>query len=520
MNPAAFPPPPPGPPTAHRRTLRPPRGRARLVLLALVLLALAIGGYVTTRGGWVNALSLPPTLDAATPRAQNGWVLEDIQLPGQHQDFASRGFSGFQYKQVDFEAREGWTLKPDTQDAFGLWLTPPLGSVAVTASFDSANNTDGKQVSITARLSTGELLPLEWHLRSQEQWTRPGETGVSFLFVALPTGYPNTCRFVDFDVSDQHGHAAHWRITRLPRMRHAVPPPAKVTDSVTENGITMSAKAWHQQDWQSNSSIETILHPVLPANSHQWDVNITRREPEWEAFGTDGRDHGSSSSGPPILGRNGVFSTQFEQWFGGGILGYAGSDPYPRTTRFVRIDTELRQFETYDEPTTFHNIALGHEGRGYYLVIPEPLSITTPSGVTITLPAQGKPRDGSLGEGISVLVKVRPSINSDLVPSPLPNSPLARIFGKPVRLSLIFPQPYSASSWSYMQNGAPADYGLSLPRDPKDFRKILPPPPVLKDFTMIVRQRVDIQTIPMTFTLSIADHSPPYYPKGFRIPKR
>lgn len=492
-----------------------------------MVVAIGIGGYVTTRGGWVNALRLPPTLDAATPRAQNGWVLEALQLPGQHQDQYSRGFSGFQYKQVDFEAREGWTLKPDTQDAFGLWLTPPPGSVAVTASFDSGNNTDGKQLSVTARLPTGELLPLEWHLRNQEQWLRPGETGTSFLFVALPTGYPDTCRFVDFDVSDQHGHAAHWRITRLPRMRHAVPPPAKVTDTVTKNGITMSAKAWNQQDTVGNGSIETILHPILPANSHQWDVVLTRQEREWEPFNADGRNLRNGVSGPPILGRNGVFTTQFEQWFGGGIHEYAGSNPYPRTNRFLRMTTELRQFETFDEPVTFHNIAVIYDTQieVYFLSIPRSVSVTTPSGVTVTLPASQRQFTVPWGGAINLSVLVHPGgdgAEGDDAEAAyaLPRSPLARTFGKPVQLSLLFPGPYRQSGYSPPYKSKPASYGLDLRHDPKNYSKTLPPPPVLKSFTIVVHQRVDIQTIPMTFTLPITDQSPPYYPKGFRIPKR
>ena len=278
----------------------------------------------------------------------------------------------------------------------------------------------------------------------------------------------------------------------------------------------MSAKAWPEQDSGGNGSIETILRPILPTNSHQWDVKVTRQEREWEPFGADRQDYGSKVSGRTILSRNGIFNAYSEQWLGGGIVCLAGSDPYSLTDHYLRLSTELHQFETYDEPVIFHNIVLGHSGYTYYFVIPKPISITTPSGVSVILPAQGRPKWDSSGSGITVLVTVKPAITPDPVTYPLPNSPLARTFGKPVQLSLTFPPPYSPNFWSDGQNGAPASYTLLLPRDPKDFMKTLPMPSVIKNLTIIVNQRVDLQTIPMTFTVPIADHAPPYYPKDYK----
>ncbi len=495
---------------ALRAALRQPRGR--LALLALMVLAVGAGWYVTTRGGWVNALRLPPTLDASTPRSQNGWVLETIQLPGQQQDQYSRPFNGFQHENVDYDYSDDPRMT-DTEDAFGLWLTPPPGSVASTTSIDAQNTPLGKVLTVTARLSSGEVLPLDWHFRRQQQWVGPGEAGNHFLLVTLPTGYPDTCRFVDFDASDQNGHIAHWRVTRLPRMRHAIAPPVKITDTVTKNGITMSVQAWHQAYTSGPVIIQTVMRPVLPGHSHQWDLVTTQREHEWEPFGYTGQQQENISAGPSIQGRNGVFDNLSEHWLNGMSVNQ-GNDFYPHSTHFLRVTTKLRQYETYEEPVTFHNLAVAHESNRYYLVLPKPQSATTPSGITVTLPAQGKPRPYSFSDGLTIIMTVRPVIKPDSTAYTLPSSPLTRTFGKPVQLSLDFPQPYSESIGSFEQNGQPAFHTLRLPTERNLPFKILPVPPVLKNFTIIVHQRVDLQTIPMTFIVPIADHAPQISSKG------
>ena len=531
MNPAAFPPPPPGPPTAHCRTLRPPRGRARLALLALVLLALGVGGYITTHGGWVNALRLPPVLDASTPRSQNGWTLEDIQLPGPFQRGEGLAASGFLYQGAEYRPQEN-SDHGDTADAFGLWLTPPPGEMTAGSPNDATGNPQQDPFFALAQLSTGETLPLIWHYISRTNWQQPLENADGYVFLSLPTGYSDSCRFVDITVSDRHNHAAHWHFSRLPRMRHAVPPPAKARETVTQNGITMTAKAWHEPGGLGNRNLGILLRPMLPPQSHQWEILVTRQEREWEPFGEVGYLRAYSESGTTVDGRNGVFTTGSEQWFGGGIYRFGPDDPYPLTTRFLRLSTELHQYETYDEPVVFHNLKVGRiaePGRdSYYLKLPRPLSITTPSGVTVRLLVQDQIHPGEFGGGLNFRVTVQPRIKDKPTAYPLPNSPLSRTYGKPVRVNLMFPPPYEAGGWTYEQDGRPATYSMSLPPDPfspssvkqKGFRLHYTVPPVLKNFTIIVHQRVDIQTIPMTFTLPITDKSPPYYPKGFQIPKR
>ncbi|MGI4790268.1 MAG: hypothetical protein ACRYFS_15630 [Janthinobacterium lividum] len=490
--------------------------------------------YVFSRGGWDNVLQRAPSLDASTPRSQNGFLLLDIQRPRQWEDQYGRTFSGFQYKGVDYLG-SSWSEKTDREDAFGIWVKPPsLPDSFDNNDIDSQQSTFGKAFSVTARLSTGDVLPLDWHLRTQKDIRLPtNDPAMRLLFISLPTGYSSECRSVDIAVADQGGHTAHWLFSHLPRMRHVVPAPSHPVSTITKDGISLSVKAWHPQAGQPNGLISYILHPVLPPDSHQWDIVTTEQSREWEPFDFDSHKTIYASSGTPILDRNGVFSPP-QSWYGGGILSYDSIDYYPQMTRFLRISTELRQFETDDEPVTFHNVAVGYglkeyrvEGSKYYcLELPHALSVTTPSGITVTLPVQGSSLRPMLEQdALSFLVSITPLITEYPTAYSLPASPLARKFGKPITLSLTFPPPYEVSGWSNESNGTPANYAMRLPMNPDRHPtpkgvSVLPLhenlPAVLKTLTLIIRQRVDLQTIPMTFTVPIDAHAPSYFPGGHK----
>lgn len=113
-------------------------------------------------------------------------------------------------------------------------------------------------------------------------------------------------------------------------------------------------------------------------------------------------------------------------------------------------------------------------------------------------------------------------------PARLTRSPLVGQFGKPVTTSVHFAPPYTPSGQT-LSPGETQTYSLHAPTNPAwhvtpigvaAIPLSLEVPPVLKDFTVIVRQRVDLHTIPMTFTLPITAEAPAYYPKGYRLPKR
>ena len=187
---------PPGTlPPAHsnfyslRRILRQTPTR---LLLALVVMLGGITWYIVSVGGWINFLHQPPVLDASTPRCQNGWTLLDVQMPAPHKTEVGQGFTGFQYEDVSL--KRGYDPNvPDTADAFGLWLTPPPGSVVDAGPYHSPTLTFEKNLTVTARLSTGDTLPLGWQLCSQD-WLPRGEatkhlvavTPADRLFERLP----------------------------------------------------------------------------------------------------------------------------------------------------------------------------------------------------------------------------------------------------------------------------------------------------------------------------------------------
>jgi hypothetical protein len=514
-------------PALRRFWQRPP---LRFALLGL-LLAGGAAWYVAMRGGWANILALPPLLDASTPRTQNGFTLLDVQRPGRIQDRNGHVFAGFISKNIEYQAVYG-SDAIDTADAFGLWIKPPsFPDNRSSGNVDSESSYFSKSLSGTARLSTGETIPLGWHLRDDE-WQPPGQAPQRLLFVALPSGYSDASRFVDFTVADQSGHAAHWRIARLPQMCYTVPPPATLTSTITQDGITMSAQAWHDQPSQINGTVSYIFRPLLPPNSHQWDVVTTGLWHEWEPYNYDGHIKVYETSGQPILGRNGVFSTEFERWYGGGIHDLAGTDPYPDTNHFLRLTCELRQFETYDEPVTFHNIPVrvssdysnNSSHNPYLFFVKQPLTLTTPSGIAVTLPVQGGYSPMATYDAISFQLSARRSAT----PSDLPKSPLMRQFDKPVTISLHVAAP-DTSSGQTLNPGEMQTYMLRhslnpawhvTPKGTPPVPFYLDVPPILKDLTVIVRQRINIRTIPMAFTLPIADHTPTYYPKGYQPPKR
>ncbi len=467
-------------PQSLRYALRRPRGR---ILLAAVILAAVTGWYVTTRGGWVNALRLPPTLDASTPRSQNGWTLEDVQLPAYTQDKNQQTVSGFSLGRASYSnvILDG----ADRADAFGIWLTSPHEDRA-------ADSQKPNLFSASARLSNGESLRLGWLVR---HW----KSGQALVFVGLPTGYSPACRFAEITLSDRHGHTACWRFSRLPRMQQAIPSPVTAVTSVTQNGITVSAQAWNVPTGVCGYRFTS----TVPPNSHQWEMVVTRREYIWEPFGYTGEAgfHPLPTKINPNNKAPGA-STVYD--------GYTDFNYYPRTNRFLQMTAEMHQFETYDEMVTFHNVIVKHDRtfNVYCIVLPKQLSQTTPSGVTITLPAQdGKSGFMTMDNCLNVQVSTSPKITFQQTESLLPNSPLARAYGKPVHLSLMFTPPGKSPGGSDGQGDGPAYYALSL-------WGTRPLPPVLKDFTITVHQRVDLQTLPMIFTVPIADHAPQLIDKG------
>ncbi len=461
------------------------RPLGRFGLLAL-LLAGAAAWYVTARGGWVNALHLPPVLDASTPRSQGGYVLSDLQFPSGKTPAAAY----LLIKPPDLPEYDN--MVTDLQDGTYEYR-PREGSIRPI-------------VQATGQTAGGDVTPLPWTLIGDE--THP-----HFVRVEIPGGYSNDSRFIDVTLVTSSGPFPRWRIMRLPNMRRIIPNTPQITDSMTANGVTTTARAW-----RSRHRIYLQTCPILPPNSHQWEIATNNLWPEWEKFD---QPHGQDPIiRMPILGRNGAFADRDIEY--GGTLSNEVPADYRSASRYVRQSCTLRQFETYDESVTFHNLAVKADPsntrdlplKTYTFTIPYPLTLTTPSGIVVTLPAQRR----DAGPVISERINLKLTVQQAASPSDLPHSPLVHQFGKPVTISVKFAPPYDADGY-IVAPGDTRTYSLWPPqnpawrhRTPEDISHtplFLDLPPVLKDFSVVIHQRVDLQAIPMTFTVPVSDTPPP-----------
>jgi len=189
-----------------------------------------------------------------------------------------------------------------------------------------------------------------------------------------------------------------------------------------------------------------------------------------------------------------------------------GSPDY-RNHQRTTIRATLRQYDTYDEKVTFKNLDLApvREEDRYPLVgpsralsLPKTLSLKTPSGITITLPAQSydgiPPFMAGNPSALFIRIEVRP--NDKLIAS-LPDSPLFRKHRRPIKLQLgLLSMIYQKEEVRYYDDVTP-NYGrvaLSIPN--------LDSATHLDELTFYVRQRADLQTVPIAIEVPISRPAP------------
>lgn len=186
------------------------------------------------------------------------------------------------------------------------------------------------------------------------------------------------------------------------------------------------------------------------------------------------------------------------------VSGAVSPIPYGRS-RLMTIHATLHEYDTYEEQVTFQNLNLGTSSSNLiiktlparYLALKEPVTATTPSGITITLPVQGQETLEKVfmgafeGNAEALFIQLHTSPDQRLVV--LPQSPLYKKYPKPVRVALDCPKPNNMV-W-YTADNTFKIIAVGLP----DLKTVMH----LDTLTLIVRQRVDLRSVPVTLTVPI-----------------
>lgn len=443
----------------------------------LPLLGAALFDYAQAGGGISETLRLPAQRGISTRPAQNGLTLLAVQRGDREGRFvyAVESRPSVWPRTQNVEAYAG-------RDATGLWIAP--GRSVAPDRYDGRP----RAFDITACSSTGDNLRLPWRTVGG-MGSEP-----ALLFVTIPTGYPDTYRYLDVSVRHRSsGDTARWRITRLPRMRRADPAPSATPAEQVRHGIRVRAEA---RRWPNSSQVFVGTRITVPANTpNQWEVLQGSVASEWVPF-----SFREQTAPDPAGGSRGRLTKGSES----GAAGSAFDSPYRNHNRFVRLTTFVRRFETHNETVRFQNVRVEQHGGSLYLTTNKTQTITTPSGIRLTLPAQGPPKgDGGnfVGEPFSQV-----SYRMDVAPEPsgrdtflLPESPLCARYGRPVRLELRYPPRTNSYGWSKDNRTGERTYFVDFGPFKKNVSHRL------REFSVIVRQQLDFETLPFTVAAPIED---------------
>jgi len=179
-----------------------------------------------------------------------------------------------------------------------------------------------------------------------------------------------------------------------------------------------------------------------------------------------------------------------------------------RTQKQATIYATMRQYDLLEEKVTFTNLDLApskaSDGPSRVLSLAQARSITTPGGITITLPAQSYNAmpPGIRGRADLIFIRVDVSPGAKRIAS-LPSSPLWRRHHRPISLQIAqgVLMPWGID---FYYHDVPLNYGLvtvSLPN--------LKTATQLDELSLMVRQRADLQTVPIAIQVPISKPVPP-----------
>lgn len=447
-----------------------------IALAALVALGLVIRRVDQATHRTFGGRLAVARLARATPAYQNGLALSEIDnvSPDRDYDFSEKG-------QEDRGGRSPSAPAADT----GLWIKLPPNVSLPRNCVDSSHIPCRNALTLMARASDGSQTALPWRIPSQNG------NSPTYILASIPAGYPDTVHWADVTLEDHHGGTATWRILNLPPMQHVLAPPVTPQTTFRQGNITMTARAYHGTDPNGNGYGPMLLCDIsgsITNAPNSWELGPLRLTREWEPPGYVAPG-GGSPFGTNKDAKNKVTIEATRQ-----AVYYNQTEAYPDATHWVRLDASLQEFGTCDETVTFHNLSVvkyrGTGGR--YLSGARPQTVTTPSGVTLTLvdvQHQKLLNNSWGGAGTSLLIRYPQGSKI----ASLPRSPLWRRHKGVISVSVELPKPYE-------------DYGSSngAQEGTYAFRSDKPLPKTIAIFPVIVRQRVDLRRVPVTFTLPVS----------------
>jgi len=452
-----------------------------IALAALVALGLVIRRVDQATHRTFGGRPALARLARATPAYQNGLTLTEIDnvSPDRDYDF-SEG------RQNDRGGSLAATPAADT----GLWVELPPNAPLPPNCYDSLHGPCRGLFTLMARTSDGQELPLRWRPSASQ-----GGNGPTYILAFIPAGYPDTVRWADVTLEDHHGDMARWRILGLPPMQHVIVPPVTSQTTFHQGNITMTARAYHGTDPNGNGYGPMILCDVsgtITNAPNSWELGPMRLTREWEPPGYVAPGGGATYGvGKDAGNKVTIGATRQAVYFN-------QTEAYPGATRWVRLDAPLQEFGTYDETVTFHNLSvIKYRGTKWrYLVGAKPETVTTPSGVSVTLvDAQHKKLSIHSWGGPSVSLLIHYPQGGKI--ASLPRSPLWHRHKGVVSVSVEVAKPYDA----YGSTAGGSDGSCS-------FRLDRPLPKIIASFPVIVRQRIDLRRVPVTFTLPVSGKAP------------
>jgi hypothetical protein len=460
--------------------------RKRPLLLGCVAFFAAIALMVAWLRSGVRPR--PGKVDPSTPFIQKSFTLlqvSEIARDGRcayeelvRMSFVQRLIERFRGRNVLPRALASTYVEDHYRGGLGLWIKPawlPKNAPLMATMFSRTQ----RAFAASGTSSTGEKVPLpaSLHQGLNVQW---------YVLVVIPGGYPDTFKWMDISLKDKAGNTARWRVDGLPPSHHAIPPPVQVQESAKVAQWTIRARAWRTRNANMPGREDAIGYEMKADGQpgpNQWEITRSDATTEWEpATAPGGSGTATSSLGNP-----------------GARFGSEEVVNYPRSQRYIQLRGEVRQFDAYDEKVTFRGLTVkASQNKNYLLVVNKPITETTPSGVSVTLPTQnnapGQPAPtGGMSEGLSFSVVLPASGDA----KSLPRSPMVARHQGPIGIRIQgFDPPFAERGWSHSVSGGVHEVSVGMPK---------PPPKGPIDLTVIIRQRVDLQAISYTLTLPVVD---------------